>query len=360
MDAIEEYRKRRELRLDINAYQKRKSERSKENIKKILDNLKSCDIINTDDGDWKEELHPRGKGGEFVKKGEGSHESHHKGHGEHKPHEKKEEDKSKSSAEKAPKLAFDDPESRELYKQLKAGKYLPLDELLNHPVTKRLGKKARYYKEKYGSTVNIDTPERNKLRRKLKHEFLKTGAARVTEKDGERKVTYDGPLKKEFKACIVIGLAASGKSSRIVEPYSEKNGAFVADCDRISEELPEYKATNGGAANCGHKEARRLFLSGLKEFAKGKEMNGTNVVIPIIGAWMDDIREKIDFLETNGYDVEVKYQDATPEESANRMVMRAIETGRIVPLGNVKENGEMPKENWNEIRKWGDGKYVKP
>ena len=408
MDAITKYQQRRKLRLDVNAYQKRKSKRIGGNVKKILDKIKQSGIINLDDeeestkhihGNTKipyglckaagintEGMTPseawealEGKLGitpssiyaELKKEGTVTHITKEKVHPEEKEKEAVSSTESETKEPKPvddgpddkgtePKIAFDDPESRELYKQLKAGKYLPLKELMNHPVTKKLAKKARYYKEKYGSTIEIDTPERNKLRRKIKHDFLKTGSAKVTEKDGQRKVTYDGPLKKEFKACIVIGLAASGKSSRIVEPYSEKNGAFVADCDRISEEFPEYKETNGGAANCSHKEARRLFLSTLKEFAKGKEKNGTNVVIPIIGAWMDDITDKIKFLEDNGYDVEVKYQDATPEESANRMVMRGIETGRITPLGNVEKNGDMPKKNWEEIRKWGGGKYVKP
>ena len=354
MDAIEKYRQRRKLRLDINAHQKRKTERAKGDIKETLDNFKNYGIINADE-DWKEELHPRGKGGKFAKKGSGSPISSESGEDKHSKHHHHH----KEHVSGGSKLAFNSPEAVELHKRLKAGDYLPLEELVKHPVVKLLGKKAKYYKEKYGSTEAINTPERMNLRRKIKRDYLKTGSARVVEEDGKKKTVYDGPLKKEFKACIVIGLAAAGKSSQIVEPYSAEHGAFVSDCDRINEEIPEYQETNGGAANCVHREARHLSESALKEFGKGGKMNGTNVVIPIIGAWMPELKKKIQMLEDGGYDVEIKYQDATPTESANRMVMRAIETGSIVPLGNVEKNGEEPKKNWEEIRKWGNGKYVK-
>lgn len=354
---------------EIESYRKNRRKKTLEKIKKIIDKSESCGIMNMDGGNNKlvyglckaagidtKGMEPH-EAWEALKKETGMTPSDVYAGGKEKSESK--ESGKREKEQKPPKLVYDDPESVALYKKLKAGEYLPLKELMEHPVTKMLNEKAHQYKKKYGTTAYINTPERMKLRKKIKHDYLKTGSARVVDSDGERKVVYDGPLKKEFKACIVIGLAASGKSSQIVEPWSSKNGAFVSDCDRINEEIPEFKESNGGAANCVHKEARHLSESALKEFYKGGSMNGTNVVIPIIGAWMPDIEEKVKQLEEGGYDVEVKYQDASPVESANRMVMRAIETGRIVPLGNVEKNGEMPKQNWEEIRKWGDGKYVK-
>lgn len=269
----------------------------------------------------------------------------------------KPEAKKEAPAAKEPKIAFDDPESVALYKQLKAGEYLPMEKLLAHPSVKKLEQAAKNNIIKYGETWKNNTPERIKLRGKIKHDYLKTGSAVVTEKDGKKQVTYDGPLKKEFKACLVIGRAASGKSSQIVEPYSAENGAFVLDPDRISEEFPEYKETNGGAANCVHRESQDMLKSILsKKFCDGHR-RGTNLIYPFVGGYVPYVKDTITMLENAGYEVEVRYQDSTAEESANRMVMRGLETGRITPIR--KETGWTPKDTMEEIRKWKDGKYVK-
>lgn len=341
-DAIERFKNRRKLRLDIKAFYDRRSARMDfADGNREVDNLEKRGIIN-EDAEWHEPDHPRDKDGKFSskegassgasEKSEHSHEKHSHHHGKHENG-----------------LAISGDEALKLYNRLKSGDYLPKEELLNHPVVKKMDAIAKHYKEKYGSTSDIHTPERRKLRRDVRHKLLGTGSVVMKEIDGEKQPVYEGPLKKEHKACIVIGLPASGKSSTIVEPYSAENGAFVLDSDRVKEELPEFKKTHGAAASCVHTESQNIHTKMLEHFLKDGDMNGTNVVIPIVGGYYDSVKSFIDQLEDSGYDVELKLKEADPVEAGNRNIMRGIKTGRIIPSGRAFNNAD-PKLVYDKIK----------
>lgn len=329
-----------ELCKDIELYRARRAHRLGGNVKKDIDNFEQCGIINSDE--WEEEKHPRDKNGKFSSSG-GSHA---------KAAEKK--------SGKARALAYPGPEFEELNDRISRGDYLPIPELLNHPAVKALDEKARECRAKYGDTSHDHSEKRRALRRDIAKRLLNTGSAVVKrDADGHKQLTYDGPLKKEFKACIAIGLPASGKSTNIVEPYSEANGAFVADSDRVKEEFPEYQETNGAAASCVHQESRRLLRNRiLGQFDRDGSMNGTNIVVPIVGSDLYDVMDYIDRFEKAGYTVKVQFQPGDPTESANRSVMRAIQDGRIIPSKNVASKGDRPRQTWHEIQRIGGGKYV--
>lgn len=79
--------------------------------------------------------------------------------------------------------------------------------------------------------------------------------------------------------------------------------------------------------------------------------------MPIIGDDFDDIHDKwISPFENAGYDIEVQYQDADPTESLNRVVARAIETGRIIPSHVVGEYEDKPREVFEKFKR--EGKYI--
>lgn len=222
------------------------------------------------------------------------------------------------------KLVLDDDDSRAVYERITSGKLYELDELYELPIFKKIEVKIGEYKQKYGVTANNNTPEREQLRKNWVQQFLVGDGADTMPPNGK-------PLKKEYKATIVVGLPAAGKSTRIANPLSEEQGAFIMDSDEMKKLIPEYRDTNGGAADAVHKESKNLMESALGEFTGGS-MKGTNLVIPVIGDDAGKLYKKyIGKLFDAGYDVEIAYKKADARSSANRVVSRAIKDGRFIP-----------------------------
>lgn len=343
LDAYNGYCDRRKKRMDVKAFRVRRDERLKK-VNNAIDNKGDCDIIKVGeriDAEFEESQHPRAKDGKFAKKGQGE---------------------SGGVSEKEAEIPMEKPgpnrlavggrEARELYDRIKNGNYLPIEELLNHPVVKKLDGISRKYDEKYGVTASINTPERQELRKKIRSDFLKAGSARKTKgEDGRDKYVFDGPLKKEHKAQIVIGLPAAGKSTTIANPESQKTGSFVFDSDIIKESIPEFAESFGGAANAVHQESGMIQEDAFSEFLNGS-MKGTNMIIPIIGSKFESVmRDWVTPLEEAGYDVEIKYKDADSEGSANRVIARALDEGRIIPSKHALSYGDKPRKVFDEFKK---------
>ena len=107
-------------------------------------------------------------------------------------------------------LMIETDEARALYERIVAGDYPSVEELKAHPVVAQLDALSAYYKALYGNTLDIDTPERDQLRREKKEWFLARGSARTESIDGNgrHKYVYDGELKKEYRMELVLGLPA--------------------------------------------------------------------------------------------------------------------------------------------------------
>lgn len=215
-------------------------------------------------------------------------------------------------------LMIETDEARALYERIVAGDYPSVEELKAHPVVAQLDALSAYYKALYGNTLDIDTPERDQLRREKKEWFLARGSARTESIDGNgrHKYVYDGELKKEYRMGLVLGLPASGKSTMIVDPDSEAMGAFVLDPDMIKEQLPEYIESHGADADAIHFEGMKIFDDAVADFLTG-DMNGTNAVLPIVSTSLDELMEKyIRPFEDAGYNVKVRFREAEPNAAA--------------------------------------------
>lgn len=241
------------------------------------------------------------------------------------------------------KLVLDDDDSRAVYERIKSGNYYELDELYELPVFKKIEAKIEEYEQKYGVTANNNTPEREQLRRNWVQQFLVGDGADTMPPNGK-------PLKKEYKATIVVGLPAAGKSTRIANPLSEEQGAFIMDSDEMKKLIPEYRDTNGGAADAVHLESKDLMESALGEFVDGL-MKGTNLVIPVIGDDAGKLNTRyIDKLLEAGYNVEIAYKKADAKSSANRVVSRAIKEGRFIPRDVVaKYDDDAVRNAYNTV-----------
>ena len=248
-------------------------------------------------------------------------------------------------------LTIEGDEAKELYTRIKAGDYPTLDELKDDPTVAKLDALSAYYKELYGNTADIDTPERKQLREEIKSDFLSLGSARTesVDENGKAHYVYDGELKSEYKMELVLGLPASGKSTRVTDPDSEEMGAFIMDCDVIKAMLPEYKESYGCAADAVHFEGYTMMQETIKEFTEG-DLKGTNIILPVVSSDFDDLMENtIKPFEDADYDVRVKFCPAEPNESAARVVARELEGGQLINSAVVFSFGMKPQEVYEKL-----------
>lgn len=265
-------------------------------------------------GNFIESEHPRDKDGKFTEKDAGNYDV------------ETGELKTIDSSQKAEytKLVLNDDDSRAVYERIKSGDFYELDELYELPIFKKIEMKIKEYDDKYGRTIDNNAPERAQLRKNWVQQFLAGDGADTMPPNGK-------PLKKEYKATIVVGLPAAGKSTKIANPLSEEQGAFIMDSDEMKRLIPEYRDTNGGAANAVHKESKSLMKSALDEFSGGS-MKGINLIIPVIGDDAGKLHDNyIERLLKAGYKIEIAYKKADAKSSANRVVSRAIKDGRFIP-----------------------------
>ena len=248
-------------------------------------------------------------------------------------------------------LMIEGDEARALYERISSGDYPSLDELRADPVVAQLDALSAYYRALYGNTADIDTPERDALREEILSWFLTLGSARTDHLDdnGYPVYVYDGPLKSDYQMELVLGLPASGKSTRIVDPDSEAMEAFVLDPDVIKAELPEYKESHAAAADSVHFEGMDIFERAVKAFTEG-DMKGVNAIIPIVSSDLEDLMDSyIHPFEAAGYNVKVKFREAAPNEAAARVVMRELRGGQLINSAVAFSFSYGPEEVYNML-----------
>ena len=242
-------------------------------------------------------------------------------------------------------------EARALYERIVAEDYPTMEELTASPVVAQIDALSAYYIAMYGNTLEIDTPERAALREDVKAQYLATGSARTAsiDENGKHHYVYDGPLQQGFQMELVLGLPASGKSTFVTDPDSEAMGAFILDCDMVKELLPEFQETFGCAADAVHFESFYIMDQAMQEFLTG-DLKGTNVILPIVATDLNELMETyIRPFEEAGYRVKVKFCHAEPNESAARVIMRSLSTGRIIRSFVAFGFGYAPEEVYNEL-----------
>ncbi len=248
-------------------------------------------------------------------------------------------------------LMIDTPDAREFYDRVTAGEYYTMEELKESPVVQGLDALSAYYKALYGSTVDINTPEREQMRQEVLDWFLSQGSARTesVDENGKHKYVYDGPLKKEYKLELVLGLPGVHKSTMVANPDSEEMGAFILDPDMIKEQLPEYKESHGAGADAIHMEGMKLMEEAEKAFLEG-DMKGTNVILPLVATDLDELLgDVIRPFEEAGYTVTARFRNGTPAESASLVFRRALGGGQNINSAVVFSFGMKPQEVYTQL-----------
>ena len=146
-------------------------------------------------------------------------------------------------------------------------------------------------------------------------------------------------------------MPAAGKSTRIANPLSEEQGAFIFDSDEMKKLIDGFDG--GKNANGVHEESKDLLERARAKFTDG-EMKGTNIVFPVIGDNYKSTMKKLQPFRDAGYEIEIAYKKADTRESMNRVISRAIKDGRYIPKKVVMEyNNDNIVSAYNELLKNG-------
>ena len=198
-----------------------------------------------------------------------------------------------------------------------------------------------------GST--LDAPNREAIRKQVYDKLMSYGSAVTEIVDGREQTVYNGEVRNDRRADIIIGLPASGKSSALVDPISSKYKSMLIDSDEAKKLIPEFD--DGFGAGLVHAESKDIVGRVYDDVTD----EGKNVVIPIVGSSYAKLKDEyINDLHQKGYKVYVHMADINPNVAAGRNLRRFAETGRFVDLAATSfKYGNKPREVFERIKKEG-------
>ena len=185
---------------------------------------------------------------------------------------------------------------------------------------------SKEYIDTFGTTDQINTPARQKLRREIAD-----------------KLYGDGAAKKEGKVWLVLGVPASGKST-FSDPLVEREGALLIDSDEAKKMLPEF--SNGLLAGAVHEESAKIADDVLARATANRD----NMVLPLVGKTLSSLQKRIETLNDVGYEVNLIYVDLPIEKAIERTKARFRHTGRLVSPDYLRKVGLKPKENYDRLK----------
>lgn len=191
---------------------------------------------------------------------------------------------------------------------------------------------------KSDKTIDIQDDERERLR-----DFIAFNISRNGSYDPDVSGN-NGPVLKEKRLDIVMGIPATGKSSAIAEPLSTMHKSVIIDSDMAKVQLPEY---NGGyGANAVHEESKLIFQ---KAFSLALE-KGYNIICPIVGKSENSIQELLDAAKKSGYKCHLHLSEVSIESAIDRSVKRFKYNNRFVDPSYIRSIGNKPLENYNKFK----------
>lgn len=251
------------------------------------------------------------------------------------------------------------PEAYDILDRLHKGENVSTKELEKIPEVvdglDDLSKVTREFINKYRA-LGIDaeqTSDLNSEERKALRDYivsLRHASGSFSGLDENGKDVFNGEIKKQNKAVIVMGLPAAGKSTSLVNPLSQLLGAKVIDSDIIKELLPEYQ--NGRGSMLVHEESSDLnkrFLREITESAKITQQ-GENVIVPIVGDTVEKVEKYINQLKDAGYSVEVALNELPNNEASLRNLMRYFNVNRFIRPALVRDKGDKPSEAFENLK----------
>jgi len=241
------------------------------------------------------------------------------------------------------------PEFAAAVRKLESGKDISVEEYRKIPEIAEAQKRAGSAGD---ATTNIQTPERKAQRQGWLEKLQQTSGSatkQIDPVDGKLKTFYNGVVRKDRRADIILGLPSSGKSSAVVDPISFKYKSRLIDSDEAKKLIPEFDG--GWGAGRVHEESSDIADTLLKDAV----LDGENIVIPKVGGKYDSIKKLIDMLKAEGYSVNVHFNDLNPNKAAGRNMRRLATQGRFLDLETTSfKYGNKPSEVFDRLVKEGD------
>ena len=193
-------------------------------------------------------------------------------------------------------------------------------------------KEAQSRVDAKNGSLNVNDNEKQRLVDRL----LDSEHGSQVYKDGKKvKGDYSGAVRQERKAMIVIGRPAGGKSSVFADRLSHDFGARIVDSDIVKPWLKGYDDGYGA----GYVQTASADIANQAMLVAAKR--GDNMVIPRIGG--ESVVKKVALkLVEMGYDVQLYYNDVSPETSIMRASSRFAEEGRYLSLKYLTDIKDKP------------------
>lgn len=177
------------------------------------------------------------------------------------------------------------------------------------------------------NTLNLPAKEVAERKHRIIEELdrdIKSAVKTVV--DGKDKWVYNGNIKNEGRIDIVLGLPASGKSSTVVNPLSEKHHSRIIDNDEAKKKIePWYD--NGFGADLVHEESKDISDEQMTEAMKKLE----NLVIPKVGGKESSIYRIIrKAVENNYQSINLHYVEVPREVALSRLLKRLVTDNRFL------------------------------
>ena len=244
-----------------------------------------------------------------------------------------------------------------LWGLIRSGVDIDIQDIVNHPLiiqTKTRLDQARGANLQ-NDTININTAERQQLRENIANKVAAHGSIRkYKDSNGKTVMLYNGPVNKDYRAEIVLGPPAGGKSSVIVDKVSTNTNSRVVDSDDIKKLLPEFD--NGNGAGLVHTESADIILEKLvmPQFYKNGKHSGENIVIPIVGKQPRAALQYLTKLKEAGYTVHLSFNEVPASVSAKRATSRFLEEGRFLDPGYIESVGNKPEQTYEYLKTFND------
>ena len=172
-------------------------------------------------------------------------------------------------------------------------------------------------------------------------ELDKQGSAVI---DSDGKVSYTGPIQHGKRVDMLLGPAASGKST-IADRISQENGSRFYDADQVKALHPNYK----GGINEDYIHVESTFIND-ERILKAAE-SGENVILQSTGENMDSLMAKLQVFKDAGYEIHIHMTSLPKNKSLGRALSRFVGTGRYHDFKHLmKADPEKVKENFDILK----------
>ena len=187
-----------------------------------------------------------------------------------------------------------------------------------------------------------NSPNRNEMRRGIVKRLLKHGSAVIGKK---LKAVYNGFIKKERRADIVLGLPSSSPSTGLVTALSAENSSRIIDENMVKEWIPEYDKAM-------YSEAVLQESSLIADEIMGISVEkGENIVKRVIADNYKAIVRLAEYLKSKGYTVYIHLDETPTGVIMGEALKKYLNNGEVTPMGLIARCGEKAVKIFNRLIK---------